>query len=44
MRGTPSGADRGLACVRILVGQGRDALEILQVQRFREVLELAPEG
>jgi len=33
----------GLAGVRIFVGQGRDAQEMLQAQRFREVLELAPE-
>lgn len=33
----------GLAGARIFVGQGRDAQEMLQAQRFREVLELAPE-
>jgi alpha-tubulin suppressor-like RCC1 family protein len=33
----------GLAGVRVFVGQGRDAQEMLQARRFREVLELAPE-
>ena len=39
----PQLAGTGLAGVRIFVGQGRDAQEMLQAQRFREVLELAPE-
>lgn len=39
----PQLAGTGLAGVRVFVGQGRDAQEMLQAQRFREVLELAPE-
>lgn len=36
-------AGAGLAGVRVFVGQGRDAQEMLSARRFREVLELAPE-
>lgn len=39
----PQFAGTGLASVRIFVGQGRDAQEMLSTRRFREVLELAPE-
>ncbi len=39
----PQFVGTGLAGVRVFVGQGRDAQEMLQAQRFREVLELAPE-
>ncbi len=39
----PQFVGTGLAGVRIFIGQGRDAQEMLQAQRFREVLELAPE-
>ena len=39
----PQFVGTGLAGVRVFVGQGRDAQEMLQARRFREVLELAPE-
>ena len=39
----PQLSGAGLIGMRIFVGQGRDAQEMLAARRFREVLELAPE-
>ncbi len=39
----PQFVGTGLAGLRLFVGQGRDAQEMLSARRFREVLELAPE-